>query len=403
MNIISYYPHTTLKRLCVLIFFLINNDYVFSQSADLCSGDYTTEQGGKIMLAKFSAYYSDKISWIKRADSIKANILTGAKLTQLPAKCPLNVIRRNKKTLGGYSVENIAFESLPGFYVTGNLYLPEKFNGKIPAVLYPHGHWSNPVEYGRFMNDTQTGCATLARMGAAVFAYDMVGFGESFPCKHETAQALRIQTWNSIRVVDFFLSLGFTDEKRIAVTGASGGGTQSFLIAAIDDRIDLSIPVVMVSAHFFGGCVCESGMPVHKLGSFHTNNVEIAASFAPKPMLLISDGNDWTRNTPKVEFPYIRNIYNYFDSANNIENAHFENEMHDYGYTKRVAMYNFISSHFNLPLKPVLNTYGGINESFVTLQNRRALEVFKNHQYPAGTAKQCSRVMQLMDGNKLLE
>lgn len=106
------------------------------------------------------------------------------------------------------------------------------------------------------MNDTQTGCATLARMGAAVFAYDRVGFVESFPCVHETAQALRIQTWNSMRVVDFLLSLGFTDEKRIAVTGASDVGTQSFLIVAIDDRIDLSVPVVMESAHFFGGSVC---------------------------------------------------------------------------------------------------------------------------------------------------
>jgi uncharacterized protein len=400
MNIVFCYLHTTSKRLLALLFLLTAGNYVFSQSTDLCRGDYTTEEGGKAMLAEFSKHYSDKNSWIKRADSIKANILKGAKLTRLPQKCPLNVIRRNKKITGGYSVENIAFESLPGFYVTGNLYLPEKFDGKIPAVLYPHGHWSNPVEYGRFMNDTQTGCAALARMGAAVFAYDMVGFGESFPCVHETAQALSLQTWNSLRVVDFLLSLGFTDENRIAVTGASGGGTQSFLLAAIDDRIDLSIPVVMVSAHFFGGCVCESGMPVHKSGPFQTSNVEIAASFAPKPMLLISDGNDWTRNTPQVEFPYIKNIYNYFDSANNIENAHFENEMHDYGYTKRVAMYRFISKHFNLPLKPLLNVYGGINESFVTLQNRKALEVFKNHQYPAGTVKKCSRVMQLMDGNK---
>ena len=395
MNKAFYFNASQIKLFMAVIFLFFTN-IVLGQDSLLCRGDYTTEEGGKAMLAKFSANYSNKATWLKRANQIRLNILEGTQLKTLPKKCPLNIIRNNKKVFAGYTVENIAFESLPGFYITGNLYLPDKFTGSIPAVLFPHGHWSNPVEYGRFMNDIQRGAATLAIMGAVVFTYDMVGFGESFPCIHENAQVLRMQTWNSIRVVDFLLSLGYVDDKRIGITGPSGGGTQTFLLAAIDNRISLSAPVVMVSAHFFGGCNCESGMPIHKKGAFQTNNVEIAASFAPKAMLLISDGADWTKNTPKVEFPYIKKIYKYFNAEKNIENAHFENEMHDYGYTKRVAMYKFITKHFKLSMKKIISN-GKVNESAVVLQERKQLEVFADSSRPVSEVKNCNEVIDMLD------
>ena len=371
-----------------------------SQSSDLRQGAFYTEEQARTKLAEYAATYNNMDTWIKRADQIRTTIRHGAKLESLPGRCALNPVRYNKHVYQEYTVENVAFESLPGFYVTGNLYLPRNFTGKIAGVACPHGHWSNPADYGRFRNDMQYRCATLAKMGAAVFAYDMLGYGESAPCLHENPEAVRLQTWNSMRVIDFLLSLGFVDDKRLAVTGASGGGTQSFLLAALDDRIDVSVPVVMVSAHFFGGCSCESGMPIHKSGSFETNNAEIAAVIAPKPLLLISDGDDWTSNNPDVEFPYIRNIYKLFGAEKNVENAHLAKEQHDYGYNKRVPMYQFMAKHLGLDLKKVTDSKDIIDESFVNLLEKLSLQVFPDKNYPEGTVTDCNEVINLMNTYK---
>ncbi|MCA9070513.1 MAG: acetylxylan esterase, partial [Planctomycetaceae bacterium] len=297
----------------------------------LCQGYYQTEADAVRQLDRLASTYTNLKEWKERAAKIRKQILVGAKLDPLPERTPLNSVVHNKRTYDGYTVESAAFEARPGFFVYGNLYRPLDKEGKHPGVLCPHGHARGP-NGGRLREDQQHRCATLARMGAVVFSYDMVGFGdsESLGWDHKHPQALTLQTWSSIRALDFLQSLPDVDDEQIGVTGCSGGGTQTFLLTAVDDRVKVAVPVVMVSAHFFGGCHCESGMPIHKTEELETNNAEIAALAAPRPLLLVSVGGDWTKNTPKVEYPYIQSVFKLFGKTSMVENVHFPKEGHGY-------------------------------------------------------------------------
>ena len=355
---------------------------VWAQPSDLCQGHYYTEAQGAAKLAALKNRITSAHQWREHADSIRRNIRRGMELEVFPERTALNPRYRNKKVLDGYTVESVVFESLPGFYVTGNLYRPAGKARKksLPVVLAPHGHFPKEGDYGRFMKDVQYGSAALAKMGALVFAYDMVGWGESVQLPHKYQKVLPFQTWNSMRVIDFMLTLPEADPKRIAVTGASGGGTQTFMLAALDERVTVSVPVVMVSAHFFGGCSCESGMPVHRNGNTVYTNAEIACVIAPRPMLLISNGNDWTKNNQTVEYPFARHVYKLFNKENMVELAHFPLEGHDYGKNKRLAAYSFMAKHLGLDLGKIQDKSGNITEDFVSIQKQQDLVFFTEQE-----------------------
>ncbi|MDA0920819.1 MAG: acetylxylan esterase [Planctomycetota bacterium] len=346
--------------------------------AVLCQGNYQTEDDAVRQLERLAATWTTQKDWQARAKQIRQQILVGAKLDPLPERTPLNAIVRNKRSYNGYTVESAAFEARPGFFVYGNLYRPIKSGGKAPGILCPHGH-ARGRDGGRLRADQQNRCATLARMGAVVFSYDMVGYGDSeyLGWDHKHEQALTLQTWSSIRALDFLQTLDDVDGDRIGVTGCSGGGTQTFLLTAIDDRVKVAVPVVMVSAHFFGGCHCESGMPIHKTAKLETNNAEIAALAAPRPLLLVSVGGDWTKNNPKVEYPYIRSVFKTFGAEGSVENKHFPDEGHGYQESKRQAMYPFMVKHLGLNSKGVLDSATGhFDEAGNTIEEVDAMRVF---------------------------
>nr|MDO8113834.1 acetylxylan esterase [Candidatus Sigynarchaeota archaeon] len=330
---------------------------------------------GEIDLARISTLYSTAPEWETRAETIRQGILRGAELTPLPARTPLNATIHSLRVHGNYSVENVYFESFPGFFVTGNLYRPAGpiAAGLHPVILVPHGHHNHNA---RFEQEIQQIATSFARLGANVFTYDMVGKGESNQTEHERAFTLTLQLWNSMRVLDFMLGLNDSDPSRVGMTGASGGGTQTFLLAAVDSRLNISAPVVMVSSYIYGGCPCENGMPIHRGNGYATNNAEIAALHAPQPMLLVSDGDDWTRFTPVLEFPFIQRIYGFYGLVNNVVNAHFPSEEHDYGVSKRNASMHFFADQFGLDISRIEDASRSINETANVMETMDTMRAF---------------------------
>lgn len=358
---------------------------------------------GKNHLGHLFSLYNDLPAWESRKAELRKCFLGQMGLSPMPKKTPLNPIYTPKRKMDGYTIENIAIETIPGVYLCGSLYRPAKGKGPFPAILCTHGHVDNSDlnQYGRYRPDHQYRCATLARMGAVVFSYEMFAWGESQlqvnKEVHRTGLALTMQTLNSMRVIDFLESLPYVDPERIGVTGESGGGTQTFLLTALDDRVTVSVPVVMVSSYFYGGCPCESGLPIHSCSDVGTNNAEIAALASPRPMLVISDGDDWTQHVPEIEYPYLKKVYDLYGKTENVANVHLATEGHDYGASKRMAMYDFMARHMGLNISAVKDKTGKIDESKVTIEKYEALLVFgKEGRLPPSAVKGPDAIMSVL-------
>ena len=292
--------------------------------------------------------YATLEEWLGRAEELRTRILISSGLWPLPARTPLNVRLSEPLRREGYTVQNVSLETYPGFYLVGNLYRPVERPQPFPAILSPHGHWKN----GRFedgpLSSVPGRAINFARRGSIVFSYSMIGYNETkdlFPHRFDKPHyelwgfgPLGLQLWNSLRALDFLVSLPEVDSDRIGLTGASGGGTQTFLLAAVDQRVRVAAPVNMISAHFQGGCICENA-PLLRLDA---NNVEIGALMAPRPLMLISTSGDWTGKTPMIEFPAIQSIYRLFDAEDRVANAHFQYE-HNYNQDSREAVYGWFS------------------------------------------------------------
>jgi len=330
--------------------------------------------------------FSSLDAWQARRAFLRNQILVAAGLSPLPGKTPLNAQVFGRYEGKGYTVEKVLLETLPGFYLGGNLYRPANDvsdqRHTHPAVLNPHGHW----QYGRLENEpVDSGPAfgiSLARQGYVVFAYDMVGYTDTIQVPHRFGSSemrlwsfgpLGLQLWDSIRALDFVSSLPDVDASRIGAVGASGGGTQTFLLAAVDDRIAFASPVNMVSSIMQGGDLCENA-PGLRVG---TSNVEIAAMTAPRPMLLVSDTTDWTRNLPRVEYPAIKKIYALYGKADRVSAVQFE-AVHNFNQQSREAVYQFLAG-----LYPRLTNPHELKEHNIDVPMLQDMVALSNRTLPA--------------------
>jgi dienelactone hydrolase len=320
-------------------------------------------------------------AWQQRRAFLRNQILVSAGLSPMPHKRPLNPQIFGKIEAPGYTIEKVLIETLPGFYLGGNLYRPRDGRATHPGILTPHGHWP----YGRLENQPlYSGPSlgiSLARQGYVVFAYDMLGYNDTIQFPHRFGSPeqrlwsfgpLGLQLWNSIRALDFLASLGDVDANRLGITGASGGATQAFLLAAIDDRIQFAAPVNMVSAIMQGGDLCENA-PGLRLG---TSNVEIAALFAPRPMLLVSATGDWTRNVPREEFPAIQKIYALYGKADRVDVVQIK-EVHNFNQLSRQAVYRFFAK-----INPGLSTPHELTEHDIVVPPLQDMLALSNRALP---------------------
>lgn len=322
-------------------------------------------EDGMKLIPYLSSLYADKAAWEARKDTLRPEVRLRLGIDKLLPLCSKDAPEYGKiRKFDGYTVQNFRLKTVNGHTVCGSIYAPRS-KGKHPLIICPNGHFSN----GRYGTVQQQRLGTLARMGAICVDYDLWGWGESADevgsKAHQTPEAHVMQALNGIRILDWMIQRKDVDKTRVGVNGGSGGGTQAVLLSVLDDRYTASCPVVSMSSWFDGGCPCESGMPIQLAGG-GTCNAELAAMFAPKPMMVVSDGGDWTSTTPELEFPYLQRIYGFYGKTDNVKNIHLPKERHDFGPNKRNAVYKFFIETFNLDASK-------LDESKVTIEEENAL------------------------------
>ena len=348
-------------------------------------------------------------AWQACASDVQQQVLVSCGLWPMPEKCRLNPRIFGRIDRPRYSVERVYFQTLPGFYLAGNLYRPRgRGEGPFPAVLNPHGHWKEGRLTDNADGSVAARCIGFARRGMIAFSYDMVGYNDTFfadqpgvpasgfAARHRhfatsptnqlwNISLMGLQTWNSLRALDFLASLPDVDRKRMACTGASGGGTQTFMLGAIDDRLAAQAPVVMVSHSMQGGCLCENAPGLR----IKYSNMEIAAVPAPRPQILVACTKDWTKDTPTVEGPALQHIYQLFDAPDQLRFLRFDFG-HNYNQTSREAVYEW----FDRWLSKHPGTCPTKEEPYVK-EPDADLRVFPDDKLPEDAASE-ARIVQLL-------
>ena len=285
----------------------------------------------------------------KRREELRFSLRMAAGLYPWPEKTPLNPKYEDVGVFDGYSVKKVMFESSPGFWSTGNLYLPEPMPEKAPAILNVIGHWEE-----QRLNRTETGdypqqIANFAKMGFICLVTDMIGMVDSRQISHYyggadkelwSSNGLGIQLWNNIRALDLLCSMPEVDADNIGMTGASGGGSQTLFLALLDERVKAAAPINMISLHMQGGCQCENAAGLRR----HSDNTEMCAMLAPRALFLAGSDGDWTKYLETTELPGVLETYRQYGAEDMVEHF-YQIAPHQYNEKTRRRVYSFFARH----------------------------------------------------------
>ncbi|HYE98075.1 MAG TPA: prolyl oligopeptidase family serine peptidase, partial [Planctomycetota bacterium] len=280
-------------------------------------------------------------------------------IDRLPAPRARNVQVVGSLRFDGYRVEKLVYETFPGAEVPAHLYLPEKAEGRRPAVLFVPGHW---FADSKSKTDFQQMCAGLASLGMVVLAYDPVGQGERGVSlrDHRRTELLAvgvsqqaIMVFESACALELLRGRADVDPDRIGITGASGGGFNSWIMAALDPRIACAVPVVGTSdfleqlravrerdwyeakehCHFIPGLLRFA------------NNHELLAMILPRPVMVIAAHNDHGFRIPgnRAVVEYGRALGDTLGSPGRVGYFEDDAEGHGYGPRKRAAALGWLA------------------------------------------------------------
>ncbi len=334
-----------------------------------------------------------KKDWVNRKNEIRGKLLKI--VGPFPPKTPLNAKITGTVKADGFRVEKLVYESMPGFYVTAALFLPDGLQEKAPAVLYCSGH-----TYESFRSKVyQHMIINLVKKGFIVLAFDPVGQGERLQYLDEAGTGPRFRTptyehsypgnqcfisgnslakymiWDGIRSIDYLVSRPEVDTTRLGITGRSGGGTQSTYIAAFDNRINVSAPECYITSFNYllksiGPQDAEQDLPgllEHGLDLADLLEVRI-----PRPTLIISTTNDFfSIQGARETFREAKRAYAIWGKEENISMVE-DDAPHQSTKKNRKALYFFLQKHFNLPLDTA--------DLDVTLFDKKDLQVTETGQ-----------------------
>lgn len=247
--------------------------------------------------------------WEVRRRELRQQLFEMLGLDPLPPKSDLQPVITGQIEHDQFIVEKLQFQSLPGLYVTGNLYLPKQVSGPLPTVLYVCGHSQNKkdgVSYGNKVGYQHHG-AWYARNGYACLTIDTLQLGEIEGVHHGTYRdgmwwwlsrgytPAGVEAWNCIRALDYLETRQEIDKTRLGVCGRSGGGAYSWWIAALDDRIQVAVPVAGITTlknHVVDGCIEGHCDCMFQVNTYGWDYALVAALVAPRPLLIANTDKD---------------------------------------------------------------------------------------------------------------